>query len=128
LERIIVTAAIIKDNGRYLIAQRKKDSHLGLKWEFPGGKLEVAEDPEKCLAREIKEELDITIEVIDIFEVVSHSYEQKNILLLCYMCKLMKGTPKSVDCNDFKWVALSEMPKFDFAEADRPVVEKLLGF
>jgi 8-oxo-dGTP diphosphatase len=128
LERIIVTAAIIKDNGRYLIAQRKKDSHLGLKWEFPGGKLEVAEDPEKCLAREIKEELDITIEVIDIFEVVSHSYEQKNILLLCYMCKLMEGTPKPVDCNDFKWVALSEMPGFDFAEADRPVVEKLLGF
>ena len=56
---IRVTAAVIEKNNKILIAQRKKEKHLGLKWEFPGGKIDDGESPESCLRRELKEEFGI---------------------------------------------------------------------
>ena len=58
-----VVAAIIKKNNQYLIVQRNKNKHLGLKWEFPGGKLYENENFEEALKREIQEELNITINI-----------------------------------------------------------------
>ena len=122
---IVVTAAIIRQDNLYLIAQRKKGSHQELKWEFPGGKVEKGEDPEDCLRREIHEELGLFIEIVDIFQVVSHNYGEKHIILLCYMCKITGGEPRCIDCYDYKWLTLEEMPQYDFAPADIPVVERL---
>lgn len=124
---LVVTAAIIKSDGKFLIAQRKKGSHQEMKWEFPGGKVEQGEDPEACLVRELKEELDITVEVGDIFKVVSHIYEDRQVILLCYLCSLKGGRPACIDCQDWKWAAPEEMPEYDFAPADIPVVRKLMG-
>jgi len=112
---LVVTAAIIKSDGKFLIAQRKKGLHQEMKWEFPGGKVEQGEDPEACLVRELKEELDITVEVGEIFKVVSHIYEDRQVIPAC------------IDCQDWKWAAPEEMVKYDFAPADIPVVRKLLG-
>lgn len=123
---IIVTAAIIQDQGKLLIAQRKAGAHLALKWEFPGGKVEEGEHPEDCLKREIAEELGIKIEVGNIFKVVSHKYESKHILLLCYLCNYLEGTVTAKDCHDFRWIWPRELRGYDFAEADLPVVELLL--
>jgi 8-oxo-dGTP diphosphatase len=122
---LAVTAAVIEEQGRYLIAQRKKDSHQGLRWEFPGGKVESGESPEICLGREIKEELNVNIEVGDIFKVISHIYEDKQVILLCYKCKILSGTPRPIECEDYKWVTPEQMTGFDFAPADVPVVEAL---
>ncbi|WP_418790400.1 8-oxo-dGTP diphosphatase MutT [Phosphitispora sp. TUW77] len=127
MEILVVTAAIITSDGKFLIAQRKKGSHQEMKWEFPGGKVEHGEDPEACLVRELKEELDITIEVGDIFKVVSHVYEDRHVILLCYLCSLISGQPACIDCRDWKWVAPEEMLKYDFAPADIPAVNKLIG-
>ncbi|MBU7006740.1 8-oxo-dGTP diphosphatase MutT [Phosphitispora fastidiosa] len=124
---LVVTAAIIENNGKFLIAQRKKGSHQGMKWEFPGGKVEQGEDPEACLIREIKEELDINVEVGDIFKVVSHIYEDRQVILLCYLCSLKGGQPSCIDCQDWKWADPEEMMGYEFAPADIPVVRKLLG-
>lgn len=121
----IVTAAAMIRNGKVLIAQRKAGSHMEYRWEFPGGKLEPDETPEECIKREIKEELDMDIEVIDIYKVVKFEYEEKDILLLCYLCKILKGEGKSLECNDFKWVTRDELAGFDFVPADLPIVEKL---
>jgi len=124
---IIVTAAVIFNSaGEVLISQRKKVSHKALKWEFPGGTLEPNESPEDCIIREIFEELAIKINVIDIYKVVLHRYPEKNVLLLVYQCQHISGNLKIIDCNDARWVKLEDLNNYDFAEADLPVVEKIL--
>lgn len=122
----IVTAAAMVRNGRILIAQREAGSHMGLLWEFPGGKLEPDETPEECIVREIKEELDMEIEVLDIYKAVKFKYEEKDIMLLCYLCKLLKGEGKTLECNDFRWVKRDELTNFEFVPADLQIVEKLI--
>ena len=123
----IVTAAAIIRDGKVLIAQRQQGSHMEYKWEFPGGKLEPDETPEECIVREIKEEMDIDIEVVDIYKVVKFKYEEKDILLLCYLCRIIKGDGKALECNDFRWVTKDELTGFDFVPADLPIVEKLIN-
>jgi 8-oxo-dGTP diphosphatase len=122
----IVTAAAMVRSGKVLIEQRQAGSHMEYKWEFPGGKLEPDETPEECIIREIKEELDLEIEVIDIYKVVKFKFEEKDILLLCYLCKILKGEGKALECNDFRWVGSEQLASFDFVPADVPIVEKLI--
>jgi len=123
----IVTAGIIFKNEEILLAQRAQGSHLELYWEFPGGKLKYKEDIRACLKREIKEELDIEISVHEVFEVVTHFYPPDNhILLVSFICKYLKGEPRALYCNAFKWVNLSDIPNFKLAPADLPIVKKLL--
>jgi len=123
----IVTAAAIIRDGKVLIAQRQPGSHMEYMWEFPGGKLEADETPEECIIREIKEEMDIDIQVVDIYKVVKFKYEEKDILLLCYLCRIIKGDGKAIECNDFRWVTKDDLPGFDFVPADLPIVEKLIN-
>lgn len=125
MQTLIVTAAIIQHNKHILIAQRKENVDQPLKWEFPGGKLEPGESPEQCLAREIQEELGLSIEVMKIYYVISHNYSDRQIILLCYLCRLIAGTAQALDCRDFKWVLAGELHLYDFAEADKPVVSNL---
>lgn len=122
----IVTAAAMIRDGKVLIAQREAGSHQEFKWEFPGGKLEAGETPEECIVREIKEELDLNIEVLDIYKVVKFDYKDKDILLLCYLCKVVSGEGRKLECNDFRWVTREELPGFEFVPADLPIVDKLM--
>jgi 8-oxo-dGTP diphosphatase len=122
---LVVTAAIITSGNELLIAQRKKDDALALKWEFPGGKVEDGEDPRDCLRREIKEELGMEVAVGEIYDVVFHRYPEKAVLLLFYLCAYQGGHPVAKDCNDFRWVTVEELSQYEFAPADIPVVEKL---
>ena len=122
----IVTAAAMIRGGKVLIAQREAGSHMEYCWEFPGGKLEPGETPEECIVREIKEELDMEIEVLDIYKVVKFDYKEKDILLLCYLCKVAKGEGKAIECNDFRWVGREELVNYEFVPADLPIVEKLM--
>lgn len=123
----VVTAAIMVENGRVLLAQRREDTQLALKWEFPGGKIEPGETPEDCLIREIKEELNIDIAVLDIFMAVAHSYGPRNILLLAYFCRSLGGSPVPRQCNDLCWVEIADILKYNLAEADLPIAVKLQG-
>lgn len=124
---VIVTAAVIQDEGKVLIAQRQGGPLAG-KWEFPGGKLEPGESPEECLARELKEELELEVQVRDIFAVVYHEYETGPILLLAYIC-----TPAgdAYPCEGrlhngaVRWVSPEELASLELAPADVPVAEKL---
>lgn len=125
METVIVTAAVITDGKKVLITQRKKDSNHGLKWEFPGGKLEEGEDPEDCIVREIKEELNIDIEVQDIFKVVMHRYGERNILLLAYLCRHTGGKPVTIGCRDISWAPVEKLMEFDLLAADICIAKKL---
>ena len=120
----IVTAAIIKKDGKYLISQRPKGASWGLTWEFPGGKLEPEETLQDCLRREIKEELNIRIRVGKLFGVSSDVYNQiRHIVLLGFLCKFVSGQiKKSVK---YTWVTPAEMAEYDFCKADIVFVKKL---
>lgn len=122
---LIVTAAVIIKDKKILLAQRLEKSKYSLKWEFPGGKLEEGESPEFCIKREIMEELNLGIEIQDIFKVVYHRDSDGDILLLCYLCKALEGDILPLECNDYKWINIKEIPKFSIVKADNPIVEKI---
>jgi 8-oxo-dGTP diphosphatase len=122
---LVVAAAIILDKGRVLIAQREAGSHMEFRWEFPGGKLEGNETPEQALVREIKEELDMVIEPVEIYKAVRHKYKDKDILLLAYICRLVNGIGTPIECNDFKWIEKTQLSQYEYTLADVDIVEKL---
>jgi mutator protein MutT len=127
MKTYLVAAAIIRCNDKILIAKRLKGAHMGLKWEFPGGKIETGEDAGDCLRREIKEELDLDIGVGEELTVVEHQYEDRKILLHCHLCRYLGGQAKARGCQDFRWVYLGDLQGYDFADADRTIVRCLLG-
>jgi 8-oxo-dGTP diphosphatase len=124
---VIVTAALIKENGRVLLSQRYKDAHQGLKWEFPGGKLEEGESPEECVCRELKEELGVDVTVKDFFTAVFHRYSQFDILLLVYRVEIISGSPRPIGSRQLRWVTPEEMLKITMPPADETIREKILS-
>jgi 8-oxo-dGTP diphosphatase len=122
---IEVSAALIFRSGKLLITQRHAGSHLGGLWEFPGGKREPGETFEACLLREIREELGVTIFVGELFEEISHDYQEKSVHLKFFICKLLAGEPQPLDCAAVRWVAKSELTDFEFPAADAQLLERL---
>ena len=120
-----VTAAVLEKDGKFLIAKRKKDDVLGGLWEFPGGKIEEGETAEKCLARELKEELDITVEVGELITSNKHKYPHGYFELKAYRVKYISGEIVLNDHDDFKWVTVDEMDNFEFPPADIPIIKEL---
>lgn len=124
---IEVSAAIIKKDDRILIAQRDRKKSQGLKWEFPGGKLEPNESAEESLVREIKEELNIDIEVGEKLGESIFEYPSGRIKLIAFYAEWKSGDLKVLEHEKVKWVKANELKAFEFAPADIPFVEKIGG-
>ena len=122
---IDVSAALIFHRGQLLITQRHAGSHLGGLWEFPGGKREPNETFEQCLAREIREELNMDIIVGKLFEEVTHAYETKTVHLKFFVCEWTGGEPETLGCAAFQWIRKSELADYQFPAADARLLEKL---
>ena len=122
-----VTAAIILKDNIVLIAQRAPEDNLAGKWEFPGGKIEPRETPQECLKREIREELDVDIEVLDFFGESIYVYHSGTIKLMAFWCKWISGDFTLKVHSNLAWVNRHELDLYDFAPADIPLVEKLKG-
>jgi len=120
-----VTAAVIRKNGRLLIAQRPTGGMLGGLWEFPGGKVERGETLEECLRREILEELGIEIEVGQPVTQVKHAYTHFRITLHAYTCRLVRGRPRPLQVADWRWVRFDDLDDFAFAVTDRKIIQVL---
>ena len=127
-QSIEVSAALIFRDGKLLITQRHADAHLGGLWEFPGGKREPDETFEQCLARELREELGIEVEAGELFEEISHAYAEKTVRLKFFVCKLISGKLRLLDCAAFKWVEKTELADFEFPAADARLLEKLRSY
>jgi 8-oxo-dGTP diphosphatase len=121
MNTVTVTAALIADQGKILVSQRKEDSSHGLLWEFPGGKVKEGEDPRQALQRELKEELDAEAKVGMLFDAVFHTYPEYPILLLVYRCWVEKDSLKPIGCRDLRWVTLRELEKLAMPPADDPI-------
>ncbi|MBA5865880.1 MAG: 8-oxo-dGTP diphosphatase MutT [Nitrospira sp. CR1.3] len=120
-----VAAGLICSDGRYLIAKRKPGVHLAGLWEFPGGKRETGETLEDCLRRELFEELSIRVDVPIPFQIIRHDYSEKTVELHFFRCAIEAGQPAPVDCAELRWVLPSELDKYQFPPADRPIIEAL---
>ena len=120
-----VTAAIILKDNKVLIAQRSPHVKLANKWEFPGGKIELGETPQECLKREIREELDVDIEVLDFFAESMYEYHSGTIKLMAYWCQWISGDFTLNVHSQIAWVNRHELELYDFAPADIPLVDKL---
>lgn len=121
-----VAAGLIVRGGRYLIARRKADVHLGGFWEFPGGKREGGESLEACLRRELREELGIEITPPVFFQAVRYDYPEKTVELHFFRCSIAAGEERALDCDEIRWATLMELSDFEFPPADRPLVEILM--
>ena len=115
---IKVVAAIIKKDNLSLIVQRNKNKHLGLKWEFPGGKVESKETLEEALIREIKEELNITINVLQKIGKEKYKDSKINVILHYFLCSHQSGKIKLNEHENFAWVNKKNFKKYEFVEGD----------
>ena len=120
-----VVAAIIKKNNLYLIAQRNRNKHLGLKWEFPGGKVNPNETFEKALSREIKEELSISILIHNKIAEENFKDEKINVKLHYFICTHTSGLITLNEHENFAWVEKKDFNNYDFAEGDRDIISLL---
>jgi len=123
-----VTAAIIRRDGRVLLAQRLRTGLLGGLWEFPGGTLEESdEDLRVCLTREIKEELGVGVQVGEPFGKYKHAYTHFKISLYAFFCELEKDAqPKNLASEALAWVKISELSEYPMGKVDRQIARKLV--
>jgi A/G-specific adenine glycosylase len=123
---IIVGAAVVTNSkDQILIAQRRTEDMLGGLWEFPGGKQEPDETIEECVARELKEELGIQVEIGEFLVTVKHAYSHFTMDLHTYFAKIKSGRPKTLECQDFKWLTISELRNVPYSKADLKIIEAL---
>jgi A/G-specific adenine glycosylase len=120
-----VTAAVIRRDGKILLAKRPSKGLLGGMWEFPGGKIERNETLEDCLIREIREELDAMISVGMPFGIYQHAYTHFRITLHAFLCELTKGEPKPIMAAELAWVNPDELPHYPMGKVDRLIAQKL---
>jgi A/G-specific adenine glycosylase len=109
----------------FLIAQRPLRGLLGGLWEFPGGKCEAGETLQECLRREIREELQLEVEVGELLIVVEHAYTHFRITLYAFSCRLVAGEPRSIDVADWRWITLADIDSYAFSAADLQIIRAL---
>lgn len=124
---IRVVAAVIEQDGRYLITQRRPAAVLPLLWEFPGGRVEETETDVAALKREVRHRLAVEIEVRQLISFVSHPYERYVVDLYLYECQIQSGDLAPLAVHAFKWVTSAEFDQYPFTPADEASMNKLLG-
>ena len=127
MKTLIVVAGLMIEEGNVLVSQRKEDSPHGGLWEFPGGKVMEGEEPREALRRELKEELDIEVEVGRIFDAVFEPHPEGPLLLLAFCCSKAKGHPRPLGCADLRWVPLKALEGLAMPPADEQIRKRLIS-
>lgn len=122
---INVTAAIIERQGKILLAKRSSNSSLPNKWEFPGGKVEIGEIPEECLARELYEEFGIIVNVGNFIAESVYQYEEKAVRLMAFQVYTDADIRTMNAHDDVRWVVAEELLDYDLAPADVPIAREV---
>ena len=121
---IRVVAAIIIDNGKVFATQRGYGDFKG-GWEFPGGKIDVGETPEEALVREIKEELDTEIEVLELLDTMEYDYPKFHLSMDCFVCKIKSGDLVLKEHEDSVWLTKETLYSVDWLLADEGLIPKV---
>ena len=120
-----VVAGVITKKNLFFIAQRNRNKHLALKWEFPGGKVEKNETNEDALKREIKEELNIKIFVKKKIAEEKYKDETIDIILHYYICKIIDGVISLNEHENSMWILKNDFNKYDMIKGDRNIIRFL---
>ena len=124
MKTIKVVAAIIKDDDRIFATQRGygefKDG-----WEFPGGKVEAGETPQKALKREIMEELETMISVGELIDTIEYDYPNFHISMDCFWCKIVSGKLVLKEAEDARWLTKDMLDSVEWLPADVALIEKI---
>jgi len=121
---IVVTAAVVERDGRYLVTRRLRGTHLEGYWEFPGGKCEPGETHAACLVREIREELGCDVHVGEKLLSVAHEYPERTVELHFFRCTT-SGEPQPLLGQELRWIARQELRTLDFPPADDELIRLL---
>ena len=124
MKTIRVVAALMVENNKVLIAARKKGTLQGL-WEFPGGKVEPNETSRQAIVREIKEELDTTIQVEQYFDTVEYDYPNFHLSMECFICTILEGKLTLLEHESAKWLTKETLDLVDWLPADLGLIAKL---
>lgn len=126
---IPVVTGVLKKGPLVLVGKRPEGHTLAGQWEFPGGKIELGEQPQQALRRELFEELGIEADIGDLKLTWTHSYPEVGILLLFFEVLFWKGEPKPVHHTELKWVTFQELEQLEIPEANRkllPIIRKFI--
>ena len=121
----VVAAALYDAQGRVLIAERPRGTHMAGRWEFPGGKVTPGEEERAALVRELAEELGIEVWDAQPFMRLTHAYPDRDVELSLWIIVSYAGTPESLDAQRLRWVPPAQLAREDILEADRPFIEAL---
>ena len=127
MKKIDVTCAIILFKDETLVVQRNEGMDLPLKWEFPGGKIEQGESEEECIKREIKEELNIEIELILRLSPSQFDYPNFSIQLIPFLAHYKKGDLKLSEHKQYLLLTKDKLKNLDWAEADIPILNEYIN-
>ena len=127
VRKLVVAGLIVRAaDGKILITQRRADQALPLQWEFPGGKVEPGEPPEAALARELREEIGIEVEIGRIWDVLFHAYPEYDVYMLVYRCAPKPSQePQCVEVRDLAWCRPEALGRYDILPADAPLIARL---
>ena len=124
MKTIEVVAAIIKKEDKIFITRRASADFADM-WEFPGGKIEKLESREEALIREIKEELELDIDVLEFLITIDYDYSNFHLTMHCFICEISGGKLNLNAHNDSKWITLDELDEPEWVPADILVVEAI---
>ncbi len=124
MRTIVVTAAVIEEDDRFLVTRRQRGVHLEGYWEFPGGKCEAGEDHAACLARELREELAVEARVGEELLATTHAYADREIEIHFIRCDIV-GDPAPQLGQDMRWVARADLAQLAFPPADVDAIRLL---
>ncbi|QIR13329.1 8-oxo-dGTP diphosphatase MutT [Shewanella aestuarii] len=123
----VAVGVIINQHQQILLAKRHGHLHQGGKWEFPGGKVEENETVTEALIRELKEEVNLDVVSSSPFMDISHNYPDKHVRLDIHLVTDFSNEAKGMEQQQIEWVPFSQLVDYDFPEANKPIVDKILS-
>ena len=120
-----VVAALIWEDGKFMICQRPAHKARGLLWEFVGGKVEPGETMQQALIRECREELAVELAVGEVFMEVIHEYPDLTVRLTLFHASIAEGVPQKLEHHDIQWITPAQIDDYDFCPADVEILERI---
>ena len=127
MKKIEVVAGVIFNDNKVLATQRGYGKYEGF-WEFPGGKIEQGETHAQALIRELKEELNINVEVEEIMSTINYDYPDFQLVMYCYKTQIKSGTLELLEHKDFCWVDSENIMTLNWLPADLVFVSELKSY